>query len=172
VGEGGSDKLAGVNQVDDGEPWLIIGIGNPMRRDDGAGPLVVRRLDELKLPRLRTLEHPGDGMALLDRWHGYSGVCVVDATHSGAVPGTVRYFDAVTEPLPRDLFHPSSHLFGVAEAVELARIQGGLPKVLLVFGIEGIDFGFGEGVSDRVAAGVGKVVVDIEDLGLSPSRRS
>jgi len=159
--------LAGEHQADDGESWLVIGIGNPMRRDDGAGPLVLQRLDELKLSRLQTLEHAGDGMALLDRWHGHPRVCVVDATHSGAEPGTVRRFDAVAKPLPRDLFHPSSHLFGVAEAAELARIQGGLPGCLLVFGIEGGDFGFGEGVSDAVAAGVEEVVMTIEIMGLS-----
>jgi len=149
-------------RVDAGESWLVIGIGNSLRRDDGAGPLVVRRLEALALPGLRTLEHAGDGMALLDRWHGHPRVCVVDATRSGAAPGTVRHFDAIAKPLPRDLFHPSSHLFGVAEAVELARIQGGLPRHLEVFGIEGGDFGFGEEVSDAVTTGVMAVVTAIE----------
>jgi hydrogenase maturation protease len=135
-----------------------------MRRDDGVGPLVVQRLDELKLPGLQTLEHPGDGMALLGYWHGHRRVCLVDATQSGAAPGTVQRFDAAAEALPRALFHPSSHLFGVAEAVELARLQDGLPEHLLVFGVEGGDFGFGEGVSDGVAAGVVEVVAEISGL--------
>lgn len=153
-----------VNSGVDDESWLIIGIGNPMRRDDSAGPLVIQGLDELRVTGLQTLEHPGDGMALLDRWHGHRRVCVVDATCSGATPGTVRRFDAVANPLPRDLFHPSSHLFGVAEAVELGRMQGVLPEILLVFGIEGSDFGFGDGVSDAVAVGVAEVVTAIEAL--------
>jgi len=153
-----------VNQADDGESWLVIGIGNLLRRDDGAGPLVIHCLEALALPGLQTLEHAGDGMALLDRWHGHPRVCVVDATRSGAAPGTVRHFDAIAKPLPRDLFHPSSHLFGVAEAVELARMQGGLPGCLQVFGIEGGDFGFGEGVSAAVNTGVTEVVVAIETI--------
>jgi hydrogenase maturation protease len=160
----GTQGCASCTRGDAGEPWLVIGIGNLLRRDDGAGPWVVRRLEKLTLPGLQTLEHAGDGMALLDRWHGHPRVCVVDATRSGAVPGTVRHFDTVTKPLPRDLFHPSSHLFGVAEAVELARLQGVLPGRLEVFGIEGGDFGFGEGVSDEVVTGVTEVVTAIETI--------
>ena len=45
---------------------------------------------------------------------------LIDATRSGARPGTLTCFDAIASPLPRPLFHNSTHEFGLAEAVELA----------------------------------------------------
>ena len=34
---------------------LVIGYGNPVRRDDGAGPRVAEAIEELKLPGVRTI---------------------------------------------------------------------------------------------------------------------
>ena len=47
--------------------------------------------------------------------------------------------------LPAELFRASTHHFGLAEAVELARAVGQLPERLVVFGIEGASFGRGRG---------------------------
>ena len=140
---------------------LVIGIGNSMRRDDGAGPAVVRLLRERKLPGLAAVEHPGDGLALLELWSGHDRVWLVDAARSGASAGVIHQFNATTTPLPRDLLHPSSHLFGVGEAVELARIQGRLPSQLLVFAIEGDNFSFGTGLTPAVMTGVHGVMAII-----------
>ncbi len=52
----------------------------------------------------------------------------------------------------------STHSFGVAEAVELARALGRLPARIVVFGIEGRDFAQGEGLSPDVDAAVDEVV--------------
>ena len=142
---------------------LVIGIGNPMRRDDGAGAAVVRRLQQLSLSGLVALEHPGDGLALIDRWSNHDRVCLVDAARSGVPVGSIQLFDVVSAPLPGNLLHYSSHLFGVVEAVELARLQGRLPEQLQVIAIEGGDFGFGTGLSSAVSAGVTQVVQSIAD---------
>ena len=143
---------------------LVIGAGNSMRRDDGAGPAVVQALRERGIGGLLAIEHPGDGLALLDRWSGQRRVCLVDAAHSAAPAGAIHRFDAHRGPLPGGLLHHSSHLFGVAEAIELARLRGRLPAQLLVFGIEGRDFGFGMGLSAAVEAGVCQVVTQIVAL--------
>jgi hydrogenase maturation protease len=52
----------------------------------------------------------------------------------------------------------STHSFGVAEAVELARALGRPPARVVVFGIEGRDFTPGEGLSPDVGAAVDEVV--------------
>ena len=137
---------------------LVLGIGHPFRGDDGIGPLVAERLAALHLPGLTALAHHGEGTDLMARWVGFDVVVVVDATRSGAAPGTVRRWDAVAETLPAALFPKSSHLFGLAEAVEMARRLGRLPPRLTVIGVEGRDFAPGTGLSPEVAAAVDRVV--------------
>jgi hydrogenase maturation protease len=95
---------------------------------------------------------------LIEAWSGVSRVFVVDAVHSGAAPGTVVRVDAVRDPLPSEAFQTSTHAFGLAGAVELARALGSLPAALVVYGIEGADFGHGQGLSSEVAAAVPEIV--------------
>ena len=44
----------------------------------------------------------------------------------------------------------STHAFGVAEALELARALNRLPPCLLIYGIEGKNFAMGTGLSPEV----------------------
>jgi hydrogenase maturation protease len=121
---------------------MVIGVGNPWRGDDAAGLEVARRTGGV--------QHEGDCTRLLDAWEGHDDVVVVDAALSGAAPGTVHRVGA---PLPVTL-RSSSHAFGVAEAVELARALGRLPRGLRVCAIEGSDFALGPGLSPEVEAAV------------------
>ncbi|MGE5517022.1 MAG: hydrogenase maturation protease [Bacteroidota bacterium] len=138
---------------------LILGIGHPFRGDDGIGPLVAERIAALSLPHVTALAHHGEGADLMERWAGFDRVVVVDATRSDAPPGTIRRWDAVAEKLPAALFPKSSHLFGLAEAVEMARLLGRLPPALTVIGVEGKDFSAGVGVSPEVAAVVERITL-------------
>lgn len=137
---------------------LVLGIGHPFRGDDGIGPLVAERIAANNLPGITALAHHGEGSDLMGRWAGFDRVVIVDATCSGAPAGTIRRWDAVAEQLPAALFPKSSHLFGLAEAVEMARLLGRLPAALTVIGVEGKDFAAGTTLSPEVAAAVEAVV--------------
>ena len=101
---------------------LLIGVGSDFRSDDMVGILIARRLSELMRPGLEVVEHHGEGSGLMELWEGYRRVIVVDAAQSGTAPtGTLHDFDVIAAPLPAKFLHYSSHLFGLAEAIELAR---------------------------------------------------
>lgn len=117
-----------------------------MRSDDGAGARVLGLIGEDFKTRLIT----GDCAQLIDLWAGRENVIIIDAAKSGAPTGTIHEFDAINSEIPRGCFIHTSHEFGVAEAVETARILGQLPKNLYVYGIEGKNFGFGEILSSLV----------------------
>ena len=55
-------------------------------------------------------------------------------------------------PLPARTL--STHGFGVADAIELARSLGRLPERLDVYAIEGADFGHGDELTPAVAGAV------------------
>jgi len=131
----------------------VIGVGNPWRCDDGAG-LAVARLLAGTLPQgVDVLEREGEPASLIDAWEGAEKVWLADAISSGAATGTVRRLDATEQELPPELFRTSTHHLGLAEAVELARALGKLPRRLLVYGVEGASFEIGDELTPEVQSG-------------------
>ncbi|MGA9407895.1 MAG: hydrogenase maturation protease [Bacteroidota bacterium] len=136
---------------------LIIGVGNEFRSDDAAGVLIARAIEEKKLPDVLVIEGSGEGAALMEAWSEADNVFLIDAVSSGAVPGTVHRVDARIKPLPKELVLFSTHAFGVAQAVELARSMNTLPPKLVLFGVEGKNFSSGTNLSFEVLAVVQRI---------------
>jgi hydrogenase maturation protease len=140
---------------------VVIGVGNAVRGDDGAGLAVAERLTGRVPDRVRVVQCEQEPTRLLDAWRGADAAFVVDACASGAEPGAVRRFDASTIPLPARTFRSSTHAFGVGDAVELARALGELPRRVVVYGIEGSEFAAGAAISEPVAEAVERVAESI-----------
>lgn len=133
---------------------VVIGIGNPDRGDDAAGRAAARLLRGSLPHDVDIVEHDGEATGLLARLDGATAAYLVDACRSGAAPGTVRRFDATAVPLPQGLFEVSTHGFGVAAAIELARALGRLPDRCIIYAIEGGSFSAGAPLSAPVAQAV------------------
>jgi len=171
-----NDQSPDLPSEDSGSRTLVIGVGNPLRGDDAAGVLVARRLAAIAGLAITApiaipvvipvviIEASGEGAALIDCWGGFDRVVLIDAVQStGAAgqPGRVHRFDVVGQPLPSDFFHYSTHAFSVAEAVELARVLGLLPSVMVVIGITGESFAPGSLLSPAVEEAVASVTAEI-----------
>ena len=139
-------------------PVVVIGVGNALRADDAAGVLAVRRL--APRPGVEIREQSGEATALLEALRGRAAALVVDAA-AGAEPGRLHRLDAAARPLPQGLFGVSSHGFGVAEGIELARALGVLPPVCVVYALEGACFDTGAPLSDAVARALPLLAEDI-----------
>jgi hydrogenase maturation protease len=139
----------------------VVGVGNEMRGDDAVGLAVVRALAGTVPDDVAVLECEGEPVSLLAAWEGHEHAIVVDATQSDAEAGTIRRIVAQDGPLPPALAGSSTHLLGLADAVELARALGRLPETTVVYGIEGAAFDTGAGISEPVAAAAEKVAAAI-----------
>lgn len=133
---------------------VVIGVGNEFRRDDGVGLAVVASLRDRVPAGVELVECDQEPSRLIDAWAGAESALVVDAVESGAAPGTLHRFDAGAGPIPAGVFRSSTHAFGVGDAVELARVLGRLPGRVLVYGVEGGEFGAGDGLTVAVEAAV------------------
>jgi hydrogenase maturation protease len=162
VAEGGASRTAAAEATGVSYP-LVLAIGNGDRGDDAAGPITGRLLRERLTLGARIIEHTGEATSLLDVLQSSQHVWLIDAAQSGATPGTIHRIDcAIADAvLPRDT--ASSHGFGVAEAIGLARALGTLPAHCIVYAIEAADFTAGASpspavtrsarqVADRIAA--------------------
>jgi hydrogenase maturation protease len=132
----------------------VIGIGNPDRGDDAAGRAVARLLAEMHLEGADIVERKGEVTELMAAMTEASTVYLVDASLTGAAPGTVTRFDVGQNPLPQEAFSASTHGLGLAQAVELARTLGQLPARCIVYAIDGAGFEIGSPLSAPVQEAV------------------
>ncbi len=138
---------------------VLVGLGNPVRGDDGVGLRVAAEVERLLAERpvagVRVVASTRGGFELIDVLAGADHAVLVDCLETeSARPGRVRV-------LPLDRVAGSarlvgSHDIGLAAAVELGRLLGiDMPAHVEVIGIEA-DVGnrIEEDLSPEVAAAV------------------
>ncbi|GAA0717213.1 hydrogenase maturation protease [Dactylosporangium roseum] len=142
-------------------PVVVIGIGNPYRRDDGVGPAVIQRLRGAGLTGATLAESDGDVGTLITLWERRRLAVVVDAVygHHGR-PGRVHRHVMAGRP-GGPARGTSSHTVDLGEAVALARELGRLPGRMVVLGVEVADVGYGLGLTPAVATAVERVVEQV-----------
>ena len=140
---------------------LVIGYGNPLRRDDGFGHHVARRLAEL-LPEDRAEVIACHQLApeLAEPISRSDLVVFVDA-HDGAEPGRVDW-QAVAPATEAGA--PFSHHLDPRALLAWAReLYGACPPAVMVT-VDGTAFGYGTGLSTSVGAIMPAVVEQIRRM--------
>jgi hydrogenase maturation protease len=154
---------------------VVIGIGNPDRGDDAAGPQLLGRLRGRLPAHVQLIEQRGEATALLAQLQGCDAAYLIDACRSGSPPGALRRIDARDCPLPPDSGECSTHGFGLAQALELARALGLLPRRCVVYCIEGASYDPGAPLSAPVRCAIdtlaARLIAEIGACG-SPRRVS
>ncbi|WP_049622871.1 hydrogenase maturation protease [Frateuria defendens] len=141
---------------------LVMGCGNPVRQDDGAGPEVIARLHRRLAPPpagLRLVDAGSAGMDVVYALRGVERAVIVDACRSGSRPGEVFRLPA------REALRPQAPLFSqhglrwdhaLYAAGQLN--DGGFLDRVEVFLIEAEHLGYGIGLSTSVEQGVQRTV--------------
>ena len=126
-------------------------------------------------PRVVTVIEHEDPTDLIELWAGHERVVVVDATWSASPAGTLHLIEtgADRDPLPEAAWartgRGGTHAFGLAAAVELARVLRRLPVHVTVVGVEAASFEPGEPLSPAVAAAVPRAVAVVLDAVAAPA---
>lgn len=137
----------------------MIGLGNPLMGDDGAGVAVLERLRaEWDIPPEVELIDGGTwGMNLLPLVESARHLILIDAIRTGAPPGTLNVLER--RELPRYFsLKLSPHQIDLREVLALAELRGLLPEDLVAVGIEPERVEMELALSPRVSAGLDKVV--------------
>jgi len=143
------------------ERILVVGVGNPLVRDEGAGIAAVQRLGARDLPENVVLLDAGtDLLAVIPELAEADRVILIDAVRAGGEPGTIYRLTlddllskAKTEPEWR-----SAHDLSVVSAVRLARDAGiALPPTVLI-GVEPGEVALGEGLTPAVEAALDRLL--------------
>ena len=130
----------------------ILGMGNVLMGDDGAGPYALAVLSALyELPEeVSVLDIGTPGLDLVPYLAGADTLLLVDTVRSHADPGTIRVYDKAT--LLRTKLQPrlSPHDPAVGQCLAMLEIAGSAPSELLLIGIVPEKTAFGPGLSPAV----------------------
>lgn len=144
---------------------VVIGIGNPLRGDDGVGWAVVAALESVAAAWGLTAVHAHQLLPeLIDEFRCASQVIFVDASVAGE-PGTITVTPiqpATDGPAASHQMHP-----GVLLALGM-KIYGRMPSAHLLT-VAGQDFGYTETLSVPVAQAVTAVLQQIQQLIQAPT---
>lgn len=143
---------------------VVIGLGNPLLRDDGAGIRTARALKK----RLRgyswveVKELYCGGLRLMEAMVGFERAVLVDAMQSGQrAPGSAQCFTVEDFATTRNL--RCAHDTSLDAALQLGRQLGlALPGRIEIWGIEATCLDtFGETLTRPVALGVQRLVATL-----------
>lgn len=159
-----------VDRKAEGSRVVVIGVGNAVRGDDGAGLAVTAILRRSGMRGVHIVDEDRDGFSIIEHWREADTVILIDAIVSGAPPGTVHRLNLLHDALPAWTSRHSTHLLSIADAVNLARTLHQLPSDLRLIGIEGSAFDIGRAMTEVVQQAAHSVAAAIIEELSSRSR--
>jgi hydrogenase maturation protease len=116
---------------------VVIGLGNPLRGDDGVGVRVVEELAAQPLPPdVEVVDGGTQGLGLVGLMEGRRRAIVVDAASVGRSPGQFVRFTLDEARLLGDEQPLSIHAAGLGDALLLGQALGTLPDEVIIFGVQ------------------------------------
>ena len=143
----------------------VVGIGNSLLTDDGAGIHTLERFAEGNTDdSVCCLDGGTVGLALLDRLSNLDGLVALDAMILGKQPGAVTVLQG--EDMDSHLRNQrgSVHEVGLSDLMDALRLRGELPEYRALIGIEPEEMDWGTEPTPTVAAAVPKAAALAEDL--------
>ena len=158
---------------------LILGFGNPLCGDDGAGAKVIELLPKHQLPYNVSVMNAGlPGWSLPSWFEGWQTVILIDAMEMGEMPGTWRKIHL--RPISENIqagddpikFKQKSEIFSIhqpdlANGLALAEALDLLPSNLILYVIQPLTIEVGYSLSEAVQKSLPGLIESIlDDLGI------
>ncbi|MCK5181886.1 MAG: hydrogenase maturation protease, partial [Dehalococcoidia bacterium] len=119
---------------------LVLGLGNPILSDDGAGIRVAQDVREkLNDPQITVSETSAAGLSLLDSIVGYDKVIIIDAvqTEKGQA-GQIYHMEPEDFSFTKHFTSP--HQINLVTALELGKMLNlNMPQEISIFAVEAKD---------------------------------
>jgi hydrogenase maturation protease len=150
------------NQRQSAVKTLVLGAGNLLLSDEGAGLRVVEQLvTTYDLPEeVMALDGGTLGLYLLHDLEGVDDLLIVDAVEMGEEPGTLLRMEG--EELPSFPFlKMSPHQIGIPDMLFAARLRDIYPRHVVLWGIQPAYLDVGLELSPPVAAQIDVLVTKV-----------
>lgn len=154
---------------------LVMGVGNPLMRDDGIGPRIVEvlRAGFVFPPHVDVVDAGTLSYMILDMLRGIDALILVDAIQgTDDPPGTVVVMSP-EEIAPNQVRH-SMHDVGIVDVLQAASLIGRAPQTVVIGirieSIEQWELELSDAVEASIPRAVEAVLTELAELGVRPAR--
>lgn len=135
---------------------VLVGMGNPLRGDDGAGPALMRRMDGLcDCLCINAETTPENCLGLIAKQQPDT-VVFIDAVDMGLAPGQWRVFE------DSEMAETSLHTHGISLGLLIAHLQSHTDARIVVLGIQPCSVAFGQGISVDVETAIEEIAEAVQ----------
>ncbi len=146
----------------------ILGVGNLLLSDEGAGIRAVEKLQEIKSisknPNIKIIDGGTLGLDLLPIFEESEKLIIIDCVRGGEEPGTIYTMKLEDIKLKGRDLKLSMHDFTLVDVINLAKALGKKLPDITIYGIEPESFEMGMELTEKVAEAVDKVVEEIKTV--------
>jgi len=144
----------------------IIGVGNPLRRDDGIGIVLLEKLIEKKddLPKdIEYIDGGTGGMSLLHILALFDVALIIDAVNLNGCPGESKLFKSEDVCSKKSSINISTHESDVLKIINLSKELDEIPDQLFIFGVQPKDTSQGDGLSSELQQSVESLTLSLQN---------
>ena len=142
----------------------VIGIGHPLRKDDGIGLVIFNRLASIPdHKRFDFFDFSSSSIDLANKLSVYKTALLIDGINAGLKPGELKLFglkEVEAQNIKDNL--SSTHQIDLGQLLSLAKSLK-LDTDIYVAGVQVEDISFGSGLSGRLADNIGSYVNRISE---------
>jgi hydrogenase maturation protease len=141
---------------------LVVGLGNPLRGDDGIGVRVAQALIARPLPAgVEVVDGGTQGLALVNLLEDRRRAILVDAANVGRAPGEFVRFTPDEVKLLGEGRGLSIHEAGLRDVLLLAEVLGVLPAQVVILGVQPANLEWDQDLSPAVQAALPELVAAV-----------
>ena len=164
VSENSTVQMLEACHRDSQAPILVLGVGNSLLSDDGAGLVLLDELSQDGGERggeVEFLDGGTQGLALLGRIARRAALLILDAVQLGAEPGTVHVVRDWRTTVARAA---TAHESNVSELLATSGLMGECPETVVIVGIEPSCTTTGTGLSRPVRSAMAGAIETARDV--------
>ena len=143
----------------------VIGIGNPLRKDDGIGIVLLEKLVEIKddLPDdIEYIDGGTGGMNLLHLFARFVIVVFIDAVNFGGEIAESKFFNSEDVISKNIQIKISTHGSDILKIIQLSKKLGENPDEIFIFGVQPQDMTPGTRLSHEIQENIDLLVDNLK----------
>jgi hydrogenase maturation protease len=143
----------------------VIGIGNPLRKDDGIGIVLLEKLVEIKgdLPDdIEYIDGGTGGINLLHLFARFDIVVFIDAVNFGGEIAESKFFNSEDVISKNIQIKISTHGSDILKIIQLSKNLGENPNDIFIFGVQPQDITPGTRLSHEIQENIDLLVNNLK----------
>ena len=142
----------------------VIGIGNPLRKDDGIGIYFLKKLKDRNFDfdkKVDFIDGGTGGFNIIHYISKFKKILIIDAIDFNSNPGETIFFEYKDDKNLKKMNRNTIHDEDIIKIIQLNQIINKNPKSIFIFGIQPKDISFGNGLSKNIEEKLDKILIKL-----------